>query len=435
MAGGTFSEHNKIRPGAYINFASGKKKAGVSASGVMAMAMALDWGTPQQMFKVTSQKDLFAMLGRAIDEKEMFLLREALKSAQQVLIFNTAGEASEKASSLLGENMVEAVQAGKLGNEITVTVVKELDNTFTIFTYYRNKLMDKQRVEMASDFKTNKYITIKGTDELEETAGLKLTNGTTVEVTNGSYANYFAALELENFYAFTVDTNDSAVHQLAITYLKEWREREGKKVIFVAGNCAADYEGVVNITNGVVLKDGTILSANECAPYIAGAMASAGISSALTYHQYEEATDASPRLSPTEIETALTQGKIVFNRVYDQVVVEQDINSLVTFTEMKNRDFRKNKIIRTIDMLNNEILKTFSTSFIGEIINNADGRELLKKDILGILEEFKKNNALETYDSEDVLVETGAEKDTVIVTLALTITDAMEKMYVSVTLN
>ncbi len=45
MAGGTFQAHNKIRPGAYINFkAVTQPKTNLGTRGVVTLPVALGWG-------------------------------------------------------------------------------------------------------------------------------------------------------------------------------------------------------------------------------------------------------------------------------------------------------------------------------------------------------------------------------------------------------
>ena len=436
MASGKFTSRDKIRPGAYFNFQSGKKTTGVNASGIIAMTAPLDWGTPNTFVEITSQTNLVAATGRDVEESKMLLVREALKTAQKVLLFNVAGITSSKSNAQINADLtIEAVKFGVLGNEIKVVIDELLDGTFTVSTYFRNSLVDTQNISSTDAFKSNDYIEITGAGDLEEVAGVILSGASTEAPTNDNYVEYLKALELKDFYAFCIDTADATIKQTAINYTKKWRDAEGKKVVFISAEVAADYEGVVNVGNGVELANGVKLTALQCTPYIAGEMASAGITKSLTYHIYEGAVDANPRMLQSDIEDALRKGELIFTRNQNNVVVEQDINSLTTVTDIKNTYFKKNKIIRIIDTLNTELLKVYSNSFIGQISNDEDGRELLKKDILVLLDEFKDNNALNDYESEDVEVIAGQDKDVVIVNMAISVADAMEKMYVTVTLN
>jgi Phage tail sheath protein. len=434
MASGTFTTTNKERPGMYSNFQSGKMPVGINASGVIAMTIPLNWGIPNTFERLTSQSNFFNILGQEIGEKDLLLVQEALKSAQTILLFNVAGESSTKATGVLATDVVvEATKFGRLGNDITVIVEENLDSDFEISTYFKSTLVDKQIIVEAEDFVENDYVRISGTGTLTD-VNVALTGGITDPSTADNYLEFFKGLELRDFYAFCLDTNDDNIKRTAANYCKKWRDQEGKKVVLVT-ELSANYEGVVNVANGVVLDNGTALTALQCTPYIAGLMASAGIDRSLTYTHYDGAVDANPRMLHVDVEDALKAGKLVFTNNQNAVMIEQDINSLTTFTDSKNKEFRKNKIIRIVDTLHNELLNMYSNSFIGIISNDEDGRELLKKDILALLEQFRQHNAVNEFTSEDIAVMPGTDKDSVVVNMAISVADAMEKMYVTVTLN
>ena len=435
MAGGTFTTLNKVRPGAYVNFQSAEKaRGGIGASGTIAMTLCLDWGK-DGFNEITAQTDTFVALGRNLEEPELFPLKEALKSAERVLLYNVADTSSHASSTVIGSALIKAKYKGKLGNQIKIVVVENLDDTYTVFTYFRNALQDKQTVELVENLLANDFVTFEGAGALEENSGVNLSMGTTAEPTAECYINYLKELELQDFYAFTLNSTDLTLKDTAISYCKKWRDREGKKCVLVLADVNADYEGVISVDNGVILSSGQVLAAQDTLPFVTGAVASAGISRSLTYTIYPDAIDIMPRLTQSEVEKALQTGKFVFTRNHNSVVVEQDINTLVTFTKEKSKDFRKNKIVRVLDAFNNELIARYAESYIGKVTNNQDGRDLLKKDILSILEQFKSNNAIEEYSDEDVIVLEGAEKDVVIVNVGFVVTDAMEKLYATVILK
>lgn len=52
--------------------------------------------------------------------------------------------------------------------------------------------------------------------------------------------------------------------------------------------------------------------------------------------------------------------------------------------------FRKNRVMRTLDAINNEITKIGNDYFIGKISNNEDGRNLLKNEIIKCLQRYER---------------------------------------------
>ena len=62
----------------------------------------------------------------------------------------------------------------------------------------------------------------------------------------------------------------------------------------------------------------------------------------------------------SELEEFLTAGKLVFHRQNDEIRVLQDINTFVTFTPEKNRDFSNNQVIRFLDEKGNGLALLFN---------------------------------------------------------------------------
>ena len=88
----------------------------------------------------------------------------------------------------------------------------------------------------------------------------------------------------------------------------------GKKCQTVLADVSDNSEAVISVKNGVVLSDGTIITTRQATWWIGGAEAGATYNESLVYAQYPGAVDASPRLTKSEIDTALSAGQIVFSR-------------------------------------------------------------------------------------------------------------------------
>ena len=79
---------------------------------------------------------------------------------------------------------------------------------------------------------------------------------------------------------------------------------------------------------------------------------------------------------------------------------------------------------------------TFENSFIGTQTNNAAGRDLFKANIASYLADEESEGAIEHFDpATDITVAQGAEKDSVVVSLVITPTDSMEKLYMTITVK
>ena len=74
----------------------------------------------------------------------------------------------------------------------------------------------------------------------------------------------------------------------------------------------------------------------------------------------------------------------------------------------------------------------FVENFVGQVVNDIDGRELFKQHlIVRVLDPLVAQSAL-TYSADDIKVTEGSQKEAILVTLGVKLADAMEKLYVTV---
>lgn len=113
-------------------------------------------------------------------------------------------------------------------------------------------------------------------------------------------------------------------------------------------------------------------------------------------------------------------------------MVETDINTFTEFSVDKSRDFSKNRVIRTLDDINNSIKNMFEQTYLGKVDNNEAGRTSFKSDIISYLKELNKLGAIEEFKNEDVTINQGQDIDSVLVDVGVKPIDAMEKLYMTV---
>jgi hypothetical protein len=116
-----------------------------------------------------------------------------------------------------------------------------------------------------------------------------------------------------------------------------------------------------------------------------------------------------------------------------QVKIEQDINTLHTFTASKSNVFRKNRVLRTLDEIEVTTRDMWETSYLGKVTNNEDGRGVFKNDLLGYFTLLENMGAITDFDGPaDIRVERGADLDAVMLEADVRPTDSMEKLYAAV---
>ena len=262
-----------------------------------------------------------------------------------------------------------------------------------------------------------------------------LANGTdTLPNLNESLTKYMAALELEEFNSFGLMGSDKTLKDLFIAFTKRMREEEGKKVVCVLPDVAADYEGVVSVKNGVYLEDGTRLNNTNVVSWVIGAVAGAEPNESLTNIAYEGAVDTDQRMTKTQYEEMIKGGHFVFYYDGEKARVLSDINSLTTFAN-KSADMSSNRVVRVLDSWANDIARIFSQSYIGAITNDDTGRQLFRADLVTLALQYQSIGAISNFTSEDIEVLQGTGKRDVVVNCALQPNDSMEKLYMTVNVS
>ena len=428
MAGGFWESQNKARPGAYVNFETNDQSLNIlDSTGLVVIPLELDWGDVGKFIELKPTDKFEALFGSKL--KDLLPIREAYKATGKVIVYNLNG-VGEKATATSTAFIATAIHGGTDGNKINVTVTVGLEGTSTVKTFFKGVQVDSQVVAAVSELEANSFATFTGELPAAD-ATLTLIGGTTVEATNDSYATLADELNTQDFKVVAIGTDDETVKEMFTIKAKEWRSQQGKNVTFVTNNYnTSDHESVVSILNGVTLEGGEELTAKDAVYWYAAAYANSTTNS-LTYTAYPGAIDCE-RKTHEEIVQALRDGHIVYTLNIGRIVVEQDINTYRSFIPEKNRDFSKNKLVRTMDIVSNNTQFVFSNYFIGKVTNNADGRDLFKQELMKVvLDPLASKGALE-YESGDISIVQGHDKDSIVVDMAIKFNDVMEKLYMTV---
>ena len=230
---------------------------------------------------------------------------------------------------------------------------------------------------------------------------------------------------------------DFAANQLIVaTWIESMRENEGRGIQAVMADYTGNYEGVINVAQGVELSDGTILTSAQATAWVAGITAGANVNKSNTGKKYLGAIDVVPRMTKTEMEAAITAGEFIFKvDAAQNVTAVYDINSLTAVTVDKGPQFKKNRVIRTIDGINNDITEIFESNYVGKTNNNTDGRSLLRATLINYFSELQRLSAIQNFVADDVIVAAGTDSDAVVIYCYIQPVDSVEKIYITVNLS
>lgn len=238
------------------------------------------------------------------------------------------------------------------------------------------------------------------------------------------------ALEAYEFNILCAYTDDADTITQYITTVKSWRDDMGKKCqVVVYDTDEIDHEGAINVVATV--------SDEGVAPYVltawvAGAEAGCGINESCTNKLYDGEYSIVVNKTQTQLEDCIKNGQIEFHLVYGDIRMLEDVTTLVTLTDTKGEDFKSNQTIRIIDQIANDIAKLFNTKYLGKIPNNQSGRMSLWGDIVAHHRELERLQAIENFDAEQLTVEQGATKKSVVVNDVVTVVNAMAQLYMTV---
>lgn len=424
LGGGTFTAQNKVLPGSYINFVNAVTAVSdISSRGVVAITLPFDWAPEAKLFSVTADEFKYHAMkyfGVTADDSSMAQVREIYRDATRVYFYNSLAGGSA-ATCKYGT----AKYPGIKGNDLKIVVSATLGGQFNVDTYMGSVVVDSQTVADKTAVKNNDYVTFSITDALAADAGTAFTGGKNGSTTTEVHTKFMAALENVSYNILACTSTDATVIGTYIAFTKRMRDDAGVKFQLVAPyvtGVSADYEGV-------------ILSAQSTlVPWLAGAEAGCEASGSVTNMIYDGELMTADDISTTQddLTTGIARGELMFHRVGDGIRVLTDINSLKTFTDVKNKDFASNQTIRILDQIGNDVATIFNDRYIGTAPNNEAGRVAFWNDIVLYLTDLQASGAIQNFDSDDVVVTRGDSDADVVATVTITPVNAFEKLYMTV---
>lgn len=444
MAGGTWVSENKALPGVYINVKSQPAvQANVGDKGIVAIAKALSWGPLGAVHEITPGQDVTPYIGYSIGSEQGQFLREMMRGSDvtagptKIYLYRYAGTGGVKASATAGELTATALYEGTRGNDITIAVIADPDEEgyFDVQTIVDGAVAGTQHVSAVADLAANAWVEFSGS-ALSATAGTALTGGVDPTVAVADDAAFLTAIEPYRFDILAYDGETTTVIDAYVAFVKRLNEAVGRKCQLVIGNFPGqNTKYVISALNGVKLADGSVLDAQQVVWWLAGAEAGALYYQSLTYAQYPTAVSANPKLTDDQAAAAIAAGQICFIDDFGIVKVCSDINTKTTITPTEGAEFCKNRVMRVIMQLCNDTYEHFANYYIGKVNNDDTGRSLLRGWLVGYLTEMQANGGIQNFVEDDVEVLAGDSIDSVLININIQPVDAVEKIFVSVTVS
>jgi|GEM_PF-133626 len=445
MAGGTFDKLvGKVRPGTYVNFESTRLDTiGISERGIVLLPLINhDFGPEKEFISVyASAPDACrSKLGYSIYDVHpgMLIIREALKNAKEVIVY--IPRQGEKATVTVDSLKATAKYGGERGDSLKFSITESPTEGWDVTVYLDTDVLSEYEglanIEelIAQD---NEWITFSGEGSFTATAGASLAGGATGTASNSDITTFLDASEAIkwNTMAFPLEATGEegdttySLYEAVKTKIKYLREDAGKKRKAVLPGFRGDYEGLINVTNSVILTDGTALTTAQVTAWVAGVDACAKNTKSNTYEKYTGAVDIVGAKSHVEAVAAINRGEFFFSYSEEgDVVVEYDINSLVTFNKPKDKTYRKNRVLRVHDTFGESITLNFPPN---KYNNSPDDWDIMEGVGRAILKQFYDDGAIKNvdYDTDFLIDRSSSTGDETYVDVGLEAVDSSEKLF------
>ncbi len=431
LGGGNFTIQNKVFPGAYINFVStASAGASMGSRGVAAIPMVLEWGPEKEVFEVTAEdfrKRCKEIFGYAMNDAAMLPVRELFRNMTKGIFYRL--NAGVHGANDYGT----AKYSGIRGNSLMTIISKNVDDPskFDVKTLLAGREIDCQTITEAGELKDNSYVIFKKEAALAETAGLPFTGGTNgADVTGEDYAEFLEKMENASFQILCCPSADDNVKALFTAFTKRMRDEAGVKFQTVLHQYSkADYEGVISVENEAEESVAGLVY------WAAGAEAACAVNKTIENKVYDGEYTVKTSYTQAQLADAIKAGKLMLHKVGSEIRVLTDSNTLVTYTEEKGEDFSNNQTVRVLDQIGNDIASLFHTRYLGKISNDDAGRVSLWNDIVTYGKQLAVLGAIEAVNSEEVTVEKGQDKRSVVVNLPVKPINSMSILYMTVVVS
>ena len=367
------------------------------------------------------------LFGYAYTDDKMKGLRDLFKKAKTLYAYRLNG-GGKKASN----TFATAKYSGTRGNDLKIVIQKNADNDslFDVSTYMGLSKVDAQTVDKASALTDNDYVAFKKDATLAVTASTPLTGGENGAGTSDAYQTYLDKIEPYAFNSMGVVTTDKATKSLFASFNKRMRDEVGKKFQLVLYQYKeADYMGTISVKNRV-LDDG----ADEASLvyWVTGAAGGCEVNKSNQNMIYDGEFTPDLNYTQAELEKAIKAGEFTFHNVNGVPRVLDDINTMVSTTDTCGDIFKDNQTIRVIDQIANDTAVLFATKYLGAVPNDAAGRTSFWADLVKLHNELQKIRAIEDFKDSDITVAQGDTKKSVVTSGAISVINAMGKLYMSV---
>lgn len=194
-----------------------------------------------------------------------------------------------------------------------------------------------------------------------------------------------------------------------VTYIKgiNTPRRVRKAKALVAAQKSADDMHIVSVANTKVTPKGeaAAIDIHQYLPRIAGVLAACPMDQSVTYAVLDDLTGVEP---VADLDTAIDGGSLCLFQDDDVIRIARGVNTLQTITGDLTEDMKKITVVEAMDLIQEDIIRTFKTYYLGKKKNTADNQALFVSDISTYLQTLAEEDVIDRESGISVAVDVAA---------------------------
>ncbi len=162
-----------------------------------------------------------------------------------------------------------------------------------------------------------------------------------------------------------------------VTYVKKINtaSRVRKVKALVTGQTGVDDAHIVNVANTTVTLNGAsaTLSMALYLPRLAAVLAACPMTESVTYYALSDLDDVA---AIADVGASVDAGNLCLFKDDDTIRVARGVNTLQTLTGDATEPMKKIAVVEAMDIIQEDIIRTFKTSYLGKMKNTLDNQAL-----------------------------------------------------------
>ncbi len=193
-----------------------------------------------------------------------------------------------------------------------------------------------------------------------------------------------------------------------VTYVKSINtpRRIRKVKALVYNQSSADDMHIVSVSNGTVtLTGGDTVTMTNYLPRLAGLLAACPMDQSVTYADLD---DLSSVADVSNLDTSIDGGSLCLFRDDNVIRIARGVNTLQTVSGDVTEDMKKIAVVEAMDLIQEDIIRTFKLYYLGKKKNTADNQALFVADVSSYLRALAEEGVVNKDEAISVSVDVAA---------------------------